>query len=173
MLAQRGELMRYLRRLGLPAHDFPGCPDRYAAGIAGDWQTAAQLWEELGDPYERSLELLESGQTEPTLEALGSLDALGAVPAGNLARRRLRELGVSRPPGRPLPRTRQNPAGLTDRQVQILRLVGTGMSNAEIAEELVVSVRTVDHHVSAVLQKLGASSRREARDRIPALGLSD
>ena len=173
MLAQRGELMRYLRRLGLPAHDFAGCPDRYAAGIAGDWQAAAQLWEEAGDPYEHALELLESGQAEPTLEALSRLDALGAVPAGNLARRRLRELGVSRPPGRPLPRTRKNPAGLTDRQVEILRLIGTGMSNAEIAQQLVVSVRTVDHHVSAVLQKLGASSRREASDRIPALGLSD
>ena len=57
--------------------------------------------------------------------------------------------------------------------MEILRLVGTGMSNAEIAQQLVVSVRTVDHHVSAVLQKLGASSRREASDRIPALGLSD
>ena len=173
MLAQRGELMRYLRRLGLPAHDFAGCPDRYAAGIAGDWQAAAQLWEEAGDPYEHALELLESGQAEPTLEALSRLDALGAIPAGNLARRRLRELGVSRPPGRPLPRTRKNPAGLTDRQVEILRLIGTGMSNADIAQQLVVSVRTVDHHVSAVLQKLGASSRREASDRIPALGLSD
>ena len=161
MLAQRGELMRYLRRLGLPAHDFPGCPDRYAAGIAGDWQTAAQLWEEVGDPYERSLELLESGQTEPTLEALGSFGRPRRRARGQpRAPPDCASSGVSHPPGRPLPRTRQNPAGLTDRQVEILRLVGTGMSNAEIALQLVVSVRTVDHHVSAVLQKLGGSSRR-------------
>ncbi len=173
MLLQRGELTRYLRRLGLPATDFPGCPDRYAAGIAGDWRAAAQLWEEAGDPYEQALELLDSGEAEPTLEAVGILDGLGAVPAGQLARQRLRALGVTRIPSRPLPSTRENPAGLTDRQVEILRLVGTGMSNAEIAQQLVVSVRTVDHHVSAILRKLGASSRREASARIGALGLSD
>jgi len=173
MLVQRGELMRYLRRLGLPAHDFPGCPDRYAAGITGDWRAAARLWEQAGDPYERALELLDSGETEPTLEGLGILDALGAEPAGSLARRRLRELGVTRLPSRPLSSTRENPAGLTDRQLEILRLVGAGMSNADIAEQLVVSVRTVDHHVSAVLRKLGASSRREASARLAALGLGD
>jgi DNA-binding CsgD family transcriptional regulator/tetratricopeptide (TPR) repeat protein len=172
-LVQRGELMRYLRRLGLPADDFPGCPDRYAAGISGDWQAAAQLWERVGDPYARALELLESGETGPTLEALSILDALGARPGGNLARQRLRELGITRLPSRPLASTRDNPAGLTDRQLEILRLVGTGMSNAEIAERLVVSVRTVDHHVSAVLRKLGATSRREASARIAALGLGD
>ena len=116
---------------------------------------------------------MDSGETEPTLEAVGILDSLGAVPAGNLARQRLRALGVTRMPSRPLPSTRENPAGLTDRQVEILRLVGTGMSNAEIAQQLVVSVRTVDHHVSAILRKLGTSSRREASARIGALGLSD
>jgi DNA-binding NarL/FixJ family response regulator len=58
--------------------------------------------------------------------------------------------------------TRAHPAGLTGRQAEILRLLADGMSNAEIAERLVVSVRTVDHHVSAVLQKLGVTSRREA-----------
>jgi DNA-binding CsgD family transcriptional regulator/tetratricopeptide (TPR) repeat protein len=173
MLVQRGELMRYLRRLGLPATDFPGCPDTYAAGLSGDWQAAAQLWEEAGDPYERALELAESGETAPTLEAIGILDALGAVPAGDLARRRLRALGVTRVPSRPLPSTRDNPAGLTDRQVEILRLVGSGMSNAEIATRLFVSVRTVDHHVSAILQKLGTPTRREASALIGSLGLND
>jgi DNA-binding NarL/FixJ family response regulator len=46
--------------------------------------------------------------------------------------------------------------------VQILQLLAGGLTNAEIAARLVLSVRTVDHHVSAVLQKLGVATRKEA-----------
>lgn len=67
--------------------------------------------------------------------------------------------------------TRTNPAGLTDRQVEILTLLATGRTNAEIAAKLVLSVRTVDHHVSAVLQKLGASSRKDAAALAAELGV--
>lgn len=77
-------------------------------------------------------------------------------------RSRLKRLGVTRLPRRPQPGTLANPAGLTDRQLEILRLVTAGLSNAEIARQLVVSPRTVDHHVSAVLQKLGVPTRRDA-----------
>ena len=84
-----------------------------------------------------------------------------------------------RPPGPGIPprtdaspehgRGSANPAGLTDRQLEILRLVATGLSNAEIAHRLVVSPRTVDHHVSAVLQKLGVPTRRDAAARAAEL----
>ncbi len=77
-------------------------------------------------------------------------------------RRRLKNLGVQRIPRGPLPTTRVNPAGLTPRQVDVLALVAAGMTNAEIAERLVVSVRTVDHHVSAILGKLDVQTRRQA-----------
>jgi DNA-binding CsgD family transcriptional regulator len=167
----RGELLRWLRRLGEPVSPFPGCPPEFAAGISGDWRTAAAEWKRVGDPYERALELLESGEAEPTLEALAVLDGLGARPAATLARRRLRELGVVQVPRGPAASTRTNPAGLTERQAEILRLLAAGMTNAEIAARLVVSVRTVDHHVSAVLQKLGVATRREAAAAVAALGL--
>jgi DNA-binding NarL/FixJ family response regulator len=65
-----------------------------------------------------------------------------------------------------------NPAGLTDRQMEVLMLLAEGLTNAEIADRLVVSVRTVDHHVSAVLQKLGVTSRQEAADRAEQLRLA-
>ena len=142
----RGELVRWLRRLGEPVTSFPGCPPEFAAGIDGDWRAAAAEWERIGDPYERALELLESGAPEPTLAALAVLDGLGARPAAALARRRLRELGVAAVPRGPAAATRTNPAGLTERQVEILRLLASGMTNAEIAARLVVSVRTVDIH---------------------------
>jgi DNA-binding CsgD family transcriptional regulator/tetratricopeptide (TPR) repeat protein len=159
---ERGELARYLRRLGEPMDAFAGCPEEFAAGLRGDWRGAAARWERIGGPYERALELAESGEVEPTSEAVEVFDGLGARPAAAWTRRRLREMGVSAIPRGPRPATRSNPAGLTDRQVEILGLLATGLTNAEIAARLVVSVRTVDHHVSAVLQKLGASSRKEA-----------
>jgi DNA-binding NarL/FixJ family response regulator len=53
---------------------------------------------------------------------------------------------------------------LTDRQAEVLGLIGEGLTNAEIAERLVLSVRTVDHHVSAILAKLGVETRKEAAE---------
>jgi DNA-binding CsgD family transcriptional regulator len=168
-VVQRGELLVYLRRLGYPAESFPQCPEPYAAALRGDWRSAAEGWLRAGDPYERAVELAGSGEVEPTLEALTLLDGLGAKPAVAIVRSRLRALGVARKPRRPQPGTLTNPAGLTDRQLEILRLVATGLSNAEIAHRLVVSPRTVDHHVSAVLQKLGVHTRRDAAARAAEL----
>ncbi len=159
---ERGELLRYLRRLGEPVEPFAGCPPQYAAGLRGDWRAAAAAWELIGDPYERALELADSGEVEPTLEALAVLDGLEARPAAARTRRRLRDMGVTAVPRGPQTATRNNPAQLTTRQVQILGLLAEGRTNAEIAARLVVSVRTVDHHVSAVLQKLGVATRKEA-----------
>jgi DNA-binding CsgD family transcriptional regulator len=161
-LVWRGELLVYLRRLGYPAGPFPGCPEPYASALRGDWRSAAEVWLDAGDPYERAIELSESGQVEPTVEALTALEGLGAKPAVAIVRSRLRGLGVARLPRRAQPGTLANPAGLTDRQLEILRLVATGLSNAEIAHRLVVSTRTVDHHVSAILAKLGVRTRRDA-----------
>jgi AAA ATPase domain len=67
---QRGELLRFLRRLGYPSRPFRGCPAAYAGGLRGDWQTAATAWERAGNRYEQALELADSGEQVPTLEAL-------------------------------------------------------------------------------------------------------
>jgi DNA-binding CsgD family transcriptional regulator/tetratricopeptide (TPR) repeat protein len=158
----RGELLRYLARCGHPVDAPAGCPPEFALGILGDWAGAAARWGSLGAPYERALELAASGRQPELLEALAALDRLGAVAAATLVRRDLRRMGASHVPGRPRPRTRANPAGLTDRQLEVLELLAEGLTNAEIAGRLVVSVRTVDHHVAAILAKLNVGSRREA-----------
>jgi DNA-binding CsgD family transcriptional regulator/tetratricopeptide (TPR) repeat protein len=143
-------------------------PER--TSLTGDWETAAERWRELDMPFERAVELLRSDRTEPTLEALQILDGLGARPAAQVARRRLRDLGVTRVPRGPQHTTRQNPAALTDRQFEVLRLLAEGSTNTEIADRLVVSVRTVDHHVSAILQKLGVTNRQQAAEAALAGG---
>jgi DNA-binding CsgD family transcriptional regulator/tetratricopeptide (TPR) repeat protein len=166
----RAELLRYLARCGLEAEPFDGCPEPWAAGLRGDWQAAAAGWARAGDPYERALELAESGEPEPTLEAVRMLDALGAAAAAAIVRDRLRAMGRRVPRG-PQTATRANPARLTERQLAVLGLVTEGMTNAEIADRLVVSVRTVDHHVAAVLGKLGVRSRREAAAAAHEMGI--
>ena len=165
----RGELLRYLRPLGRDVEPFDGCPEPWAAGIRGEWRAAADGWLAIGDPYEAALELAESGDVEPTIEALELLETLGAQPAITLVRERLRAMGVTRRPRRESATTRVNPAGLTERQLEILRLVGEGLSSSDIADRLVVSARTVDHHVAAALDKLGVHTRREAAARLAIL----
>jgi DNA-binding CsgD family transcriptional regulator len=56
----------------------------------------------------------------------------------------------------------QYPDGLTQREVEVLRLIAAGRSNRDIANELVISIRTVVHHVTSVLNKTGATNRTEA-----------
>jgi DNA-binding NarL/FixJ family response regulator len=124
-----------------------------------------------GQPYERALELVDSDDTELIVDGLLVLDGLGAAPAAALARARLRELGFIRIPRGPRPQTRENAAGLTERQQEVVGLLVQGMTNAEIAQRMVVSVRTVDHHVTAILTKLGVSSRREVGRRAAELEL--
>jgi len=162
-----GELLRYLARCGHPVTAPAGCPPEFAFGIGGDWRGAAALWQSIGASYEHALELADSGRRPELLAALGELDRLGAQAAATLARRELRRLGVTHLPRRG---TRTNPAGLTDRQLEVLGLLAEGLTNAEIADRLVVSVRTVDHHVAAILAKLNVTSRREAARAADNLG---
>ncbi|NGO11172.1 AAA family ATPase [Streptomyces sp. HC44] len=167
----RAELLRHTARAGLPAEPFEGCPEPYAAGLRGDWRKAAQGWAATGATYEQALELAESGQPEPTLEALRLLDGLGTTAVAGLVRDRLRDLGLRRVPRGPTATTRAHPAGLTHRQADVLDLLTEGLTNAQIAQRLVLSVRTVDHHVAAILGKLGVASRREAAETARSLGV--
>ena len=75
-----------MKRCGWPLREFAGCPPEHLLGLRGDWAGAAEEWRRIGDPYERALELADSGLPEPTLEALAVLDDLGAVPAARLVR---------------------------------------------------------------------------------------
>jgi len=165
-----GQLAFWSHR-GDPALHVPSdIAEPYALMIAGDWQSAAAAWQELQMPYERALALAE-GPEDALRESLGILESLGAGPLGAIVRQRLRELGVRGIPRGPRPSTRENPAGLTSREVQVLTLLVRGHTNTELASKLHVSIRTVDHHVSSILEKLDVRSRTEAVAAAFGLGI--
>jgi DNA-binding CsgD family transcriptional regulator len=145
----------------------------FALLAAGRWREAAQRWERAGCRYDQATALSFSPDGGDVLHALAICEQLGAAPLARRVRGRLRDLGVSRVPRGPAPATRENPAGLTQRQVEVARLLADGLSNAEIASRLVLSVRTVDSHVAAVLDKLGTPTRREAAVKVRALELPE
>jgi len=134
----------------------------YAMHMAGAFHKAAEQWARLGCPYEQALALADCGEVSAKREALVILDDLGAAPAAAKLRRQLHELGAQHVPRGPRSTTRANPAGLTARQAEVLLLLAEGLTNGEIASRLFVSVKTVDHHVSAILLKLEAPTRHAA-----------
>ncbi|HZM77092.1 MAG TPA: AAA family ATPase [Candidatus Limnocylindrales bacterium] len=141
----------------------------YALQATGRWHEAAAAWQAAGCPYEHAAALAESPHPGDLLAALERLQKLGAEPLARQVRLRLRECGVTRMPRGPRGRTRSNPAGLTGRQLEVALLISEGVSNAEIADRLVLSIRTVESHVAAVLSKLDTPTRREAAARIAEL----
>ncbi|HWK29354.1 MAG TPA: AAA family ATPase [Solirubrobacter sp.] len=157
----RAELAFWLRRVGDDVPAAPDDPAPFALLAAGDARAAADAFAALGCPYDRA-EALAEGDEAAQLEALASFDALGAARRALVLRRRLRAAGVRRIPRGPRAASRAAPAGLTPRETEVLDLIVRGATNAEIAQALVIAPKTVDHHVSAVLSKLGVSSRRDA-----------
>ena len=133
----------------------------YLLQIKGDWKAAANSWEKLRCPYEQALALSEGNETSMR-KAVAIFDALGASAASCLIKQKMRASGIKSIPKGPRRTTRKNPAGLTLRQLEVLKLLGKGLSNNEIAQILFISPKTVDHHISAILSKLNFHSRHEA-----------
>ncbi|WP_219471944.1 ATP-binding protein [Nonomuraea rhizosphaerae] len=171
---ERGESAVWLRRTGSARTGTRGAvAPPYRMRLDGDLARAAQTWTDLGCPYEAALVLTDSPAEADLRRSLELLTALNAVPAAQIVRQRLRTLGARSLPAGPRTTTRAHPYGLTRREQQILALLCARHTNAEIAAKLFISARTVAHHVSAVLAKLGAPSRTAAADQATRLGLID
>ncbi len=166
-----GELAWWQAKGGRPVADSSGAAEPWRLQLDGRWQEAAAAWGALDCPYEAARALLESSDAAIVLDAHETFDRLGARPAAALAARRLRELGVHSIPRGRRPTTRANPAGLTARELEVVRLIVDGLANHDIAARLFLSPRTVDHHVSAVLGKLGVARRGDVASAVARVGI--
>jgi DNA-binding CsgD family transcriptional regulator/tetratricopeptide (TPR) repeat protein len=166
-----GELGFWMWRAGASAELPSETPEPFALHVAGRYREAAARWRAIGCPYQEALALADSSGEDELRSALAGFQALGAVPMAREAARRLRALGARGIPRGPRPSTARNPAGLTQRELEVLRLIGAGMRNVDIAEHLVLSPKTVDNHVSAVLRKLRVPNRAAAAEEAARLRL--
>jgi DNA-binding CsgD family transcriptional regulator/tetratricopeptide (TPR) repeat protein len=166
-----GAVAAWLRRTGSARPVRAELAEPYQHQVGGHWEKAAQLWTDLGCPYEAALARLDAPDEAALREALAAFTALSAPAAARLTRQRLRALGVRAIPVGPRSATRDDPLGLTRREREILAEICAGQTNAAIAAKLFISAKTVDHHVSAVLAKLGAPNRNAAAAQAAELGL--
>ena len=165
----RGELAYWCwRATGRPVDD-DALPEPYALQMDGESHRAAAAWAALDSPYEEADALTDTGEEDSLRQAFAIFDQLGARPRALAVARTLRSLGVKNLPHRARSSTRANPGGLTVRELEVAHLLASHLTNDDIASHLYISPKTVDHHVSAVLRKLGVSSRREAARRVREL----
>lgn len=132
-----------------------------AARLAGDWLAAAEAWGRVGCPLWVAIAQLHARDLATARRGLELLDQLGAPAIRDAL---IRDRHAS---GLPVPRgsrasSRANAFGLTARELDVLGLVAQGLTNAEVAQRLFLSEKTVGHHVSAVLRRLGEPTRARA-----------
>jgi DNA-binding CsgD family transcriptional regulator len=160
----RGDLAVWLRRVDpnalLPSLETVAEP--YRLQLSGEHQAAAAKWASLSAPYEQALALIDGGDPDDARTALDLLDRLGADAVAAKVRLDLRSRGVTNVPAKRRAGTLAAPGGLTAREIEVLRLLDSGLTNAELAQKLYISAKTVDHHVSAIISKLNVRNRREA-----------
>jgi len=165
-------LAYWKHKCGLPLSDDPKIDfvGPFRLEREGNWKAAAEEWKEAGCRYEHALALLD-GDEKHQKQGILLLDEMGATATSEMLKLKLKEQGVRNIPRGPRESTRNNPAQLTGRQIEILTLLQSGAPNKEIADKLFISPKTVDHHISAILSKLEVSSRAKAVLEAQKLGI--
>jgi ATP/maltotriose-dependent transcriptional regulator MalT len=164
-------LALWLHRCGQRDCDHTWALEPYALEIQDAWKLAAAMWQSLGMPLEAARARAASTEEAELRATLVELDRLGARPDAARVVRRLRQLGFRHIPRGPRPATRATYGSLTRREVEVLGLLSAGSSNREIAAQLYLSPKTIDHHISAILGKLEVTDRQQAVNRAREVGL--
>ena len=167
-----GELLWWLHCAGERRAVQQPVAESFALMVAGDAAAAAASWDAIGNPFWAALARAASDDPDDLRAATTGLEALGATATHAAVVRDLRRRRTPVPRG-PRAGSRANPAGLTEREMEVLLALAEGLSNAELAARFVLSEKTVAHHVSAVLRKLQEPSRSRAVASARRKGLID
>jgi DNA-binding CsgD family transcriptional regulator len=165
------------RTVGVAVDPRADDPEPFALMADGRWEEAAAEWERLGCPWWQGVCLTRADSVDDARRGSELLSTIGAVATRDRLLRE-RRLGGQVVPRGPRQRTLANPAGLTARELEVLALLADGLTNAQLADRLFLSEKTVDHHVSSVLRKLGEPNRAAAaaaarqRGLVPNMGTS-
>jgi DNA-binding CsgD family transcriptional regulator len=166
-----GQLMVALRRAGHPV-TVPGdvAAEPFASWLGGRPGDAAAGFDDMGCPYEAAEARADVDDAASLSRALATFEALGAGPAVERVITALAAHGVRATHASTT--AAANPGGLSDREVEVLRLVAAGFTNPQIAATLYISRKTAEHHVSNILTKLGVATRTQAAAESVRLGIT-
>ena len=152
--------------------------------LDGSWQAAADAWRDRGLPHWEALALGRAPELDSARRSLSLLDSLGATAvraavvrdrhAAGLPVPRGSRAGAAAGPAGTTSGPASGPAsgpGLTPRELEVLALLVDGLPDAAIATALVLSPKTVGHHVSSVLRKLEVPTRSRAAAEAHRRGL--
>ena len=175
-LWDQGQIAVWRRRAGLAVQTCAAYPAPHSAELRGDAPASAQAWLGLGLPCEAAFASMqapdqpEAARADGLAQAVRLFEESHAWAAAARARAIAQRLGLAAHLPRlrrgPYSTARGHPLGLTQRELQVARFIGEGLNNAAIAQRLSRSVRTVEHHVSAVLAKLDAGTRLDLIARL-------
>jgi DNA-binding CsgD family transcriptional regulator/tetratricopeptide (TPR) repeat protein len=168
--AEKNELAFWLTRTGRTALLLSDVPSEYNGRSKATSTQAAASWEEKGCRYEQALLLFDGDETAKK-KAISIMYELGAVVTAEKMKQEMRDLGITQIPRGIRASTRSNAGLLTSREMDVLLLLQDKLVNRQIAEQLYISPKTVDHHISSILFKLGADSRTTAVENAIRMGL--
>jgi DNA-binding CsgD family transcriptional regulator len=131
---------------------------------------AAEFWEKTGCPFQKAFTLFEGSEDDKKI-ALSIFQQLGANAVSQKIKMEMRAVGIKKIPRGLRESTRNNPAQLTNRELDVLQLLQKGNQNKEIAGTLFISPKTADHHISSILFKLDVNSRAKAITEAVRLGI--
>jgi ATP/maltotriose-dependent transcriptional regulator MalT len=170
MIYGSGEFAFWLRKARKQKLPLKNMDEGYEIGTTALALKAAEFWERRGCPYHQAITLFESND-EYKRKAIGIVYQLGAVAVFERMKFEMRKSGIKNIPRGIRKTTQSNPEFLTDRELDVLRLLQEGLHNKEIAARLFISAKTVDHHISAILYKLEVNSRTKAVHEAEKLGI--